>query len=207
MSFLRDVKQKYGPFDEVIQTGDLVDFLAFSQFDRSPDADSCTQEIDQARIQIQALGKIFPKMVTLYGNHMTRIFKRVEESGVPAKFLRKMEDILGFPPGWKLVKKYESNGVLYVHGEEVSGRAAATSLIQLYRKNVVCGHLHGQSTIQYLSNGQSTSFAMVTGCLVNEKALAFAYGTRSKDKPVKGLAIIEDGVPRWIPFYVPKSRK
>jgi hypothetical protein len=131
--------------------------------------------------------------------------KRAAEAGIPSKLLRTLEDILEFPAGWKYVKNTEVDGVLVIHGEEVSGRAAAASLVQLYRRNVICGHLHGQATIQYLNNGDKTCFGAVAGCLVDDKAYAFAYGTHSKDKPVVGVFILDDGTPRFIPFYVPKG--
>lgn len=205
MSFLRDIKVKQGPFDHVVCLGDMYDMICFSKFPKDPDCDSLNQEIDSARIQTEALAKIFPKMTVLVGNHEARFIKRAAESNIPSKFLRKIEDIMEFPNGWKYVDRVEIDGVLFEHGESVSGRAALDSLIQLHRQNCVIGHLHSLAGIKYMNNGNKTVWAAAFGCLVDPDALVFKYGRHSKDKPVRGCGIIEDGVPRFIPFYVPKG--
>lgn len=205
MSFLRDVKRVHGPFDEVVQSGDLFDFLAFKRFPKSPDEDSVTQEFDSARIQAKALAQIFPKMTITIGNHEARLFKRVEEVGVPAAFLRSLHDVLELPDGWRFVNEYETDGILFMHGDGVGGQGATAQLINRFRQNICIGHLHGQAGVTWLNNGRETCFGLVGGCLIDRKAAAFRYGQYAKDQPVLGCWIIEDQVPRFIPFYVPKG--
>lgn len=205
MSFLKDVKRKHGPFDEVVCAGDLFDFLAFKKFPKAPDEDSVNQEITAASIQAKRLADIFPDMVITTGNHEKRIFKRVEEVGVPSRFLKSFHDVLDLPNSWKFVDEYETDGIIFTHGDGVSGQGAMGSLIQRFRKNICIGHLHGQAGVMWLNNGKSTSFGLVGGCLIDRNALAFKYGQYAKDQPVLGCWIIEDQVPRFIPFYAPKG--
>jgi hypothetical protein len=205
MSFLKDVKRKYGPFDEVVQAGDMFDFLAFKKFPKAPDEDSVNQEVDAAKIQAGKLAEIFPQITITTGNHEARLFKRTAEVGVPSRFLKSFHDLLDLPSGWEFVNEYETDGILFMHGDGISGQGAMGSLIQRFRKNICIGHLHGQAGVMWLNNGKSTSFGLVGGCLIDRNALAFKYGQYAKDQPVLGCWIIEDQVPRFIPFYVPKG--
>ena len=79
------------------------------------------------------------------------------------------------------------------------------ALINRYRMNVCIGHLHGQAGVTWLNNGKTTCFGLVGGCLIDRNAAAFRYGAQSRDQPVLGCWVIEDQVPRFIPFYVPKG--
>ena len=50
-------------------------------------------------------------------------------------------------------------------------------------------------------------FGMDVGCLIDDKAMAFAYGQRIKIRSVLSVGVIIDGVPQVIPMPVGRGEK
>jgi len=197
--FLKDLKKTFQP-DHVVCVGDLLDCYLFSSFSHDPDALSAKEEWESAIEQLKPLYKLFPRLDCCIGNHEMRHLKRGLEAGLPSWLFREVRDIIKAPEGWKFGHHFNIDGVRYTHGEEVSGRNALVNLLQIYRQNVVIGHLHSVAGVTYLNNGINQCWAMATGCMVDVDAYAFQYGKNSKDKPVIGCGVVIDGVPSFIPM-------
>jgi len=71
----------------------------------------------------------------------------------------------------------------------------------------VVGHFHSAAGVKYLVNPLHRMFGMDTGCLIDDKAMAFAYGLRTKIRSMLSVGIIIDGVPQVIPMPVGKGEK
>ena len=68
------------------------------------------------------------------------------------------------------------------------------------RCSIVEGHEHGKFEIRYRASNDYLYFAMTSGCLVDNSALAFAYGKLFPKKPIIGCSLIIDSQPRLIPM-------
>ena len=73
---------------------------------------------------------------------------------------------------------------------------------QQYGMNTIQGHFHSKASIQYYSNPDKLVWAMQTGCLTNQKSLAFGYAKNFKDRFVMSSGVIIDGQPRVHPMIV-----
>lgn len=186
--------------DEVVFTGDLVDLYMFSKYDKNPDAMNVREEINKAKKQLKQLVKMIPKAKICIGNHEMRLFKQASGAGFYTDIVKSLNAILDLPKTWVFAEKFEIDGIIFTHGDGLSGRMAAFKLIEKYRKPCVIGHLHGQFTLTYLNNGVKTCWACVAGCMVDAGSYAMAYGKYSNDRPVCGLTVIDNKVPRFLPL-------
>jgi predicted MPP superfamily phosphohydrolase len=191
---------KENKIDEVIFTGDVVDFYTFSRYDKHPDAMNSRQEIEKAKKILKQLVAIIPKAKICIGNHEMRLYKQAAAAGFYSDIVKSLNSILDLPKTWVFGEKFEVDGIIFTHGDGASGRGAAFKLIEKYRKPCVIGHLHGQFTITYLNNGVTTCWACVAGCMVDTDSYAMAYGKYSNDKPICGLTLIKNKVPSYIPL-------
>lgn len=91
------------------------------------------------------------------------------------------------PNGDKLIYQHQSSG-------DILNNAAHE------RANIVQGHEHGDFYIRYRSSTSALYWAMVSGCLIDRKAYAFAYGKLFPKKPIIGCSAIIDSAPLLIPM-------
>lgn len=197
--FLKQAKEAINP-DEVIFIGDVLDAYAFSRFSKDPDSHGPSKELALAKKELSRLFKLFPRAKVIVGNHEMRIYKRGLDAGIPAHFMKSVKELINAPKGIEFGDSFVIDGVRYSHGEETGGRDACSKLIEKYRKPCVIGHLHGQASIQYLSNGIDQTWAMVVGSLVDNNSIAMKYGRQNKDQVVLSIGVVDDCVPAIIPF-------
>jgi len=62
----------------------------------------------------------------------------------------------------------------------------------------VLGHHHSSGGVKWLVNPLRRMFGLDTGCLIDDKAMAFAYGMRIKIRSVLSAAVVIDGVPHHV---------
>lgn len=204
LAFLKAVKKKYKP-NHVVNIGDTVDNHCLSAWVKSPEAESANDEITSMLKDVGALGKIFPKMEVLLGNHCLRLERAAVRAGIPIHFLKDVGDWMGAPKGWNFHPlEYEFDGILYTHGNEggAGGQVAGLKRAMHYGMNSVAGHFHTMANINYFANRSQLLWGMQVGCLIDRKALAFAYCKSSLKKPVLTVGFIENGVPMLIPMIL-----
>ena len=209
IEFCKQIKKKYRP-STVIQIGDLVDNYRFSQYDQAPEADSITTEYFKSRDFISDLGKVFPKMEITIGNHDLRYYKAAAKAGIPESFVKPLEEILGFPKGWKFVKDIDImtplGNVHFEHGHEITGgQSKAKNAVLANASSTVCGHYHTEAGVTWISTRDKLMYFMPTGCLFDTKSIAAAYGKGQKIRPLIGVSLIVDGMPSWIPMPLDKN--
>jgi len=71
----------------------------------------------------------------------------------------------------------------------------------------VQGHHHHAFHIGYWGGHDALNFGMTVGCLVDKKALAFAYGKNFAKRPIIGCAVIINGVPFLEPMELTQRGK
>ncbi len=197
--FLRDVKRDFH-FDVVIQLGDLLDGHRMGRWIAMADSDSADAEMAQAISLIHKLVPLFPEMLLCYGNHDLRIYKRMNDAGIPTRFAKDLPTVLGTPTGWQFASEWEYDGVLYTHGDGFSGKYAALRAAESNRMSTVIGHIHSYASVMHTTSKRDKIFGMSAGCLIDCELLAFEYGKHFPNKPVLGCGVIIDGIPAFIPM-------
>ncbi len=201
VEFLKWAKKKYAP-DVVVDLGDEIDFHALSDYDTDPDGYSPGHELDKAIEHLQELYNLFPNVKVCTSNHTARPFKRAYKSGIPKAFIRDYREFLKAPIGWEWADKHEVDGIIYEHGEGMSGNQGAIKAAVGNMQSTVIGHLHSDAGIQYLANDKHLIYGFNVGCLLDRHAYSAAYGKHMKKKPILGVGIIDKGIPTFIPMIL-----
>lgn len=199
IAFLKAVNKKHSP-DQVICLGDEGDFHALSNYDSDPDGHSAGDEYHHMLRHLRPLYGAFPRVRVCTSNHTARPFRRAYKHGIPAAFIRDYREFMDAPTGWTWANQWEIDGVLYEHGEGFSGRDAAIKAALANMQSTVIGHIHSFAGVQFSANPKSLIFGLNSGCLIDHKAYAFAYGAKMKTKPIIGCSLVKDGL---IPMFIP----
>ena len=178
--FLSQLKKKYKP-DLIVNIGDEIDQHSISFHNHHPDLKSPGDELREARKHVKELEKIFPQMTLVHSNHSSLIYRRAVAHGLSLEYLKSYNEFLQVGAGWKWVDDFtvtlsDGQRCFFTHG--MAARALAVSM--QYGCNVVQGHYHSKFSIEYFSNPDKLVWAMQTGCLINQKVLAFEYAKNFK---------------------------
>ena len=208
IAFLADVAARIRP-TRVVNLGDETDGHALSMHDSDPSLDSAGPELYKARMFINDLASVFPVMDVCHSNHGSLIYRRAFKSGIPAEYIKSYREIL-FPDGggdgweWKErinVKLPNGDNLIYQH--QSAGPTIANAAHE--GAHIIEGHQHGQFEIQYRQSVNKRYWALISGCLIDADAYAFAYGKLFPNKPVIGCSAVIDGAPLLI--AMPQNRK
>ena len=203
--FLRAIKKKYKP-TLVINLGDEVDQHAQSFHDSDSDLPSAGDELKQAINGLKELEKLFPSMYILDSNHGSMVQRKFKFHGIPMKYLASPQDIYGVSKKWQwvsdlTVKLPNGQDCYFCHGMVKDG----LKLAMQRGTNVVQGHFHTDFNIKYVGNPSNLLFSLQSGCLIDTKALAFAYDKLNLNRPVIGTSVIIDSQPILIPMNLNKN--
>ena len=203
MAFLRALKKHYKGFDLVVNIGDELDQHAISMHDSNPDLPSAGDELNIAKQYIQILYKTFPDMTLVDSNHSSLVYRRALKYGLHKAYLRDYNEFLDVGKGWKWVDDLtislnDGYRCFFTHGMS----ANVLQVAQKMGMHTVQGHYHSKSSIQYFSNPDKLVWGAQTGCLTNQKSMAFNYAKNFKDRFVMSSIVIVDGQPRIHPMIV-----
>ena len=87
--------------------------------------------------------------------------------------------------GWEFAEAFIINDVLYSHG--IGGKASKKAKDEMMSH--VCGHWHTDMNITYHVGRKFRVFGMQTGCGIDLKSYAMAYGKHFK-KPAIGCGVV-----------------
>lgn len=202
VAFLKAVKDKYKP-TRVINIGDEVDKHALSFHNSDPDLFSAGHELQEAIKQLQPIYEMFPYMDLVDSNHGSLAYRKGKHHGIPRKYLKDYGDVLEAPPGWQwhpelIVTLPTGEKCFFHHG-------LAADIMKVVNQRSMCavqGHYHSKFTLGYSSNPASLLWGMTVGCLIDGHSLAFAYDRNNLGRPIKGLGIIIDGLPKLLPMVL-----
>jgi len=202
-AFLSALKKYYKGFDLVVNIGDELDQHAISMHDNDPDLPSAGDELTISKKYIKQLEKIFPKMTLVDSNHSSLVYRRALKYGLPKAYLKSYNEFLDVGKDWKWVEDLtvtlsDGERAFFTHGIS----ANILRVAQQYGMNTIQGHFHSKANIQYYSNPEKLVWAMQTGCLTNQKSLAFGYAKNFKDRFVMSSGVIIDGQPRIHPMII-----
>lgn len=193
LDFCKKQKEKYD-CGTVIFIGDLIDSHFSSFHETDPDGMSAGMELTKAINKLQKWYKEFPNAIITIGNHDRIIARKLYTSGISARWLRPIEEVLN-TPNWKFVEEFVHNNVLYLHGEGGTAKTKA----QQEHISVVQGHNHTDCYIDFNMTRQGVKFSMQVGTGIDFKSYAFGYAQRGKC-PMTSCAVVLDNQPIIIPY-------
>lgn len=204
LRFLKHVRDCYSP-DICVHMGDETDGHAISFHDSDPNLASAGHELEAAKVWLGKLHGLFPNLLLCDSNHGSLVYRRAKAHGLPVQFIKRYRDIL-FPdhgaPGWSWgdawVLNTPTGKVRFQH--QVSGDFVAQAAHE--RMSLVLGHEHGRMECKYAASSTALYFGAYSGCLIDKKSMAFAYGKLHKNKPILGCMVITDGNPQLIPMLM-----
>ena len=200
LAFLTKVKKQYNP-DLVIHIGDVADFHAMSMHDHYPDLPSPAEELRLAQEKLKDWVKLFPNLNICLGNHDELPIRRARKCGIPTEMVKDLSTILQLPKTWSFHPEYRVGEIMFVHG--------LSSVVGKLSKNrglsIVQGHYHTKFYIFHWSSPDKLFFDMGTGCLIDDRKLAFLYNKRHVERPVLGCSVIINNVPKLIPMMLKRG--
>ena len=200
LDFLSDLNKEYVP-SRIICMGDELDKHALSFHDSDPELPSAGDELRAALPVISQLHKLFPRMDLLESNHGSLIYRKAKHHGIPRQYLRTYNEVLGVGAGWRwhfdLTVKMENDSSCYFH------HGKTNNILRLSQQMGMCaasGHYHNDFAVRYWANPNALYWALQTGCLIDDKSLAFTYNNVNVQRPIIGTSVIVEGLPVLVPM-------
>ena len=209
LDFTLAVDKEYFPDKKriVVNLGDEVDQHTLGKWPANPNGRSGGDELEEAKHRLRDWFQAFPKTYVCSSNHTYRAWKKAFHSGIPKQFMREVGEVYGAPAGWQWADRWIFNGVLFEHGEHVSGPTAALNAAIQNRMSTVIGHQHTHGGVVHSGAFGSEVFGLNTGCLIDVEQYAFQYGIPLRKKPTLGLGVIKNGVPHFVPMILNKNKR
>lgn len=208
LEFATYVKRHYKIKDEnCLCQGDETDGYYGSLYKKDPNANlSAMTEIMITNEKLKEWYAKFPKMKVATSNHGMRWFKKAIDAEIPSVLMRKYEEVIEAPEGWKWAKRWHIKAskkeFIMEHGDDWGGQTPAAKAALHYGMSVTLGHHHSKAQIIHHNTGLNAYWSFVTGCLIDFDSFAFNYARAAANKPNIGLGVIVDGgrVPIWLPL-------
>lgn len=184
----------------VVFLGDEIDSHSISRHMPDPDGRSAKDEFELAKVRLRDWYREFPKAFVCTSNHTMRPWKRAYEAGLPKQFMRDVKEVLGAPIMWEWADRWHFNGIVFEHGENVSGPQGALNAAKQNQAPTAIGHLHTFGGVIHADNFQGKLWGLNTGCLIDTSAYAFAYAKTLRNKPTLGCGVIKNAAPYFVPM-------
>lgn len=208
LDFLHKIKKTYQP-TRVICLGDELDFHSYSMHRPNPDLLSPGHELARALGYIDTLHELFPKMDLLHSNHGSLVYRKGLENGTPRHLLKSYNEFMGIPvEDWKWHERLVltlPNGTKCCFHHGLSANVLNAS--QALGMSLVQGHHHSQFEIRYWKNEDRLSFAVTSGCLIDDTSMAFAYNKLQVKRPIIGVTLIENSMPYLVPMAMDENNR
>lgn len=205
--FVAHVKKTFfrGISPRMINMGDEVDQHTLSKWGANPNGMSAKAEFDEAKLRLKQWFKAYPDMRVCVSNHTYRVYKKAYIAGIPEGFMKTVGQAYEAPETWLWAQRWLIDGILFEHGEMVSGPIAAIRAAIMNRMPTVIGHQHSNGGVIYNASEWDVIWGMNTGCLIDVNQYAFDYGKVLRNKPTLGIGVICDGVPYFVPMLLDKK--
>lgn len=186
----------------VVLLGDEVDSHSISRHMPDPDGRSPRDELEAAKRRLVDWYEAFPIARVCDSNHTRRPWKKAYEAGLSQQFMKDVASVYGAPPTWLWGDRWIFNGVVFEHGENVSGPMGALNAAKQNNCPTVIGHLHTFGGVVHADNFMGKLYGMNTGCLIDVNAYAFAYAKNLRNKPTLGCGVIKNSNPYFVPMIL-----
>jgi predicted phosphodiesterase len=193
LPFCQDLQEQW-QCDQVVFIGDIIDWHGISFHARHPAAPGVKEEYQLAREKVTRWVQAFPVAKVCIGNHDERPQRLAASVNIPEDFLVSYNTMWDCP-NWEWAHDHVIDDVYYFHGTGRSGLYPAANVMRRQGMSVVMGHCHSRANVVSMVNPFKRFFAVDTGCLVDDRAFAFAYGKHATERSVLSAAVIIDGQP------------
>ena len=181
--------------NEFVSVGDFVDNHAISYHERDPDLDGPKEELAIAIRKLKQWQNAFPKMRVCIGNHDSLPARKVRTAGLVDKTFAGYKAYYETPK-WEWADEFVipafHHNLWFRHswpkGAMMKGGNGGYSII--------CGHHHTESHVRWAQYPNYSTFSLYSGCGINPKSPAFAYGKLNDRLPILSCATIIDGQPQ-----------
>ena len=207
LQFCKYVKRHFKIKNEnVLCVGDEIDAYYGGLWKKSIQASvTAQQELEQSIDTIRKWGKRFPEMKLAISNHGTRWQRKAFEAEILSQMIRRYEDVIDAPSGWKWKKEWIIKGskktFRMCHGDDWSGQHPGIQAVMHTGMSSIMGHFHSIAEINHIKTVGFNEWGMVVGSLIDAEQFAFEYQRKAKKKPVLGVGVILDG--GMTPLFVP----
>lgn len=203
--FMEALKKAVKP-DRVVHIGDEVDWHSQSYHEKNPDLPHPGEELRLVRQYMRQLHTLFPKMDVIDSNHGNLPTRKAQTIGFPSGFLQDKNSIYDIPKGWEyhfdLELALPRNQKVYFHHGKSSN---VVNTAKEAGVNTVQGHYHGKMGVTWFGQPDRMLWAAQTGCLVDHRSLAMAYGKNNLSRALLGSLVVLDGKPSTIPMILNKK--
>ncbi len=180
--------------DTVVHIGDLVDHHALSFHDSEPGLQGASGELIDARDHLEPWYEAFPELYLVNGNHDLIPSRQLKKIGLdPDEWMRPVAEVYDFPENWIVVEEMIIDKVIYHHGYTSGGVNGFRNDAKARMQSSVSGHIHGNAGVSYTASDHRCVFGLATGCGIDNKKMAFAYGKNFKNKPIVSCATVCNG--------------
>ena len=207
--FLAAIKKKYKP-DIVINMGDEVDGHGISFHPTDNDLASPGHELQKAIDLIHMKGglfDIFPKMELLESNHGSLHIRKAKANGIPLHYIKSYQDIYDTPTWFwhdDIILKTKIGDVYLCHGKS----GMYNKLSKEMAMSAISGHYHSKFEVTWTKTALSERFNAFTGCLIDQRSLAFAYSRTNLPVALLGSIVVsKEGYPRLIKMQTNKRNR
>jgi hypothetical protein len=209
LSFCTYLKNHYKiPDENILNVGDETDGYHAGDWPKDPDAElSPVHELSITRERLRQWGEVFPIMKLCISNHGMRWIRKATGAQIPSQIIKSYQQIFETPQGWQWREEWRFNQLKHpfrmIHGMGYSGKDGHINAAKDAQISTAIGHLHSYAGVNHVRMmGSERMWAMNTGCLIREEAVAFKYGKYSRPKPTLGCGIIfnSGSMPVWIPL-------
>ena len=174
--------------NKVVFIGDVIDNHYSSYHETDADGMGGGQELAFAIKRLERWYHRFPDAVVLWGNHDRLIMRKAQTGGVPAEWIKDINEVLKTPK-WEFMYDYYLDGVRYTHGDG-SGKAKSACVRDM--QSTVTGHYHTDFYVNYHVGANTRVFGMAVGCGIDDKSYAMGYAKGGKKSAI-GCGVVIDG--------------
>jgi len=181
-----------------IHVGDEVDNHAISFHDSDCGLPAAGEELEKSITRLSGWEEAFPGLILLTSNHGSLVVRRFKHHGIPLSYLKSFQEIYGTPT-WEWVEDiliHTKLGPVYgCHGKSGTyGKLAKEMGCSSFQ-----GHFHGKHEVTWHISALLDRFNMFTGCGIDRKSMAFAYGKNHIPKPALGCGVLDkEGIPHIV---------
>ena len=196
--FIKGVKKKHKP-NKVYHLGDMIDNHAISYHEKVVEILDPVHELEDTIEMVGKLGKIFPKMTILTGNHDVLQLRKARTIGLHSRFIRNNKEVFNMPKGWEWsieenIMMNDGRNLLLKHNLKKD----ALDVAKYYNTCYVQGHYHTESKLEQLQDRTYDVFGATLGCFIDNESMAMEYNKGNMRKPQYSCMIIINGRPKLI---------
>jgi hypothetical protein len=116
--------------------------------------------------------------------------------------MRSVGEVYQAPLLWKWADRWVLDGVVFEHGENVSGPMGALNAAKQNHMPTAIGHLHSFGGVIHAEapDSERRIWGMNCGCLIDVEQYAFHYAKNYRNKPTLGCGVIKNGNPYFVPM-------